>query len=101
MRRKVLIVDDSGFDREAMKKTFLLRAEKVEVVFAKNGEEGVAKAREYQPDIVFADTVFPGIDGFEVCRQIKSMDKQRAKVVVMTGSVSAIDLGKAREAGAD
>ena len=46
--------------------------------------------------------MLPGINGFEVCRQVKAVSGPAIpKVIVVTGSVDAVDAGKARLAGAD
>ena len=70
-------------------------------MFAKNGKEGLEKAKKELPDLVITDTVLPGIDGFEVCRQIKQKEALDTKVIVMTGVIDAVDAVKAREMGAD
>ena len=52
-----------------------LRADGYEVVTASDGEEGLAAAREQTPDLILLDVVMPEINGFDVCRQLKSDDR--------------------------
>ena len=99
MGMKILVIDDSAYMLETL--GTVLTDNGYEVVKANSGEEGVIAAKSEEPDIVIVDTVMPGIDGFETCRQIKQISGSIAKVIVMTGAIDAVDAGKAREAGAD
>jgi two-component system alkaline phosphatase synthesis response regulator PhoP len=73
-----------------------------EVITAGNGKDGVERAMTGQPDLAVIDTLLPDTDGFEVCRQIRSLaPSEKIKIIVMTGSVDAIDAVKARRMGAD
>lgn len=53
-------------------------------IFARNGADGLAVAKQYRPDLVLTDALMPQLDGREMCRQIKADPESRAKVVVMT-----------------
>ena len=98
---KVLIVDDNEQDRKIMRRV-LGKAGYEEIFIAKTGEEGVDKAKSEKPDFIILDTILPGIDGFEVCRQIREAQGQTtSKIIIMTGSVDAVDAVKARRVGAD
>jgi signal transduction histidine kinase len=72
-----------------------------ELMVAQNGESGLNKARYEQPDIILLDAVMPDLDGFEVCRRLKS-DKitQEIPVIFMTGLTSVDDKVKGFEVGA-
>jgi twitching motility two-component system response regulator PilG len=67
---KVLLVDDT--------KTLLsliqvyLMGWKLEFVEAKDGDEGLARAREHRPALVISDVRMPGMDGFELCAAIRA-----------------------------
>lgn len=98
---KILVIDDNDQDRKIIER-FLKKAGYDEVILAETGEKGVESAINDKPDIVITDTLLPGIDGFEVCRQIKEkMGPSGPKVVVMTGAIDAVDAVKARKLGAD
>ncbi|HPB90360.1 MAG TPA: response regulator [Rugosibacter sp.] len=66
--RRVLIIDDSPTERFLL--TQILFANNFEVLVAENGEDGVAKARELQPDLILMDVVMPGMNGFQATRQL-------------------------------
>ena len=98
---RILVIDDNDQDRKIMER-HLKKAGYGEVDLAETGEQGVEKAIAKKPDLVITDTMLPGIDGFEVCRQIKEKFAENSpKVIVMTGSIDAVDAVKARKLGAD
>ena len=101
MLKKILIADDSQTVITILKDIF--EKEGYVVATAGSGEEALSVLEFQQPDVVLTDTVMTGMDGFEVCRRIKenpSMAKP-PKVVVMTGTIEAVDSTKARSVGAD
>ncbi|MBN1870622.1 MAG: response regulator [Candidatus Omnitrophica bacterium] len=101
MPKKILIIDDTETDRKIVTR-FLNKAGYDLVLAAENGEQGVAMAASQKPDLVITDTMMPGLDGFETCRQIRAAHGQETmKIIVMTGAIDAVDAVKARKAGAD
>ena len=99
MGKKILIVDDETNMRTILVDIFAEEGHKV--IEAANGEEALDKVHKEKPDLVLVDTKLPGMDGIEVCRQIKQVEKLATKVIVYTGKIDAIDAVKSREAGAD
>ena len=69
LRLKVLVIDDSPMVREMLKDAF--QAEGFRVMEAGSGEEALKIAWKEHPDLIIADIKMPGIDGWEVCRQIR------------------------------
>jgi DNA-binding response OmpR family regulator len=69
-KKTILIVDDDVYIRRPLE--FILREEGYEPLTASNGEEGLRKAGEVRPDLIFLDVMMPGLDGFTVCRRLKS-----------------------------
>lgn len=99
-KKKILVVEDSSTALGMIKNA--LECEGYLVITAETGEEGIKKVIIEKPDLVITDTQLPGIDGFEVCRQIKKMPGSvNPKIIVMTGAIDAVDAIKARESGAD
>lgn len=100
-RKKLLIVDDEE-DLRFMVSFAAESTGKFDVITAKDGEEGLAKAREFRPDAVILDGIMPRMDGYEMCRRLREDPKTAGAAVVM---LSAGDPGRseasAREAGAD
>lgn len=68
-RATILIVDDEISNIEIMNAVL---EDDYEVCFATSGQQALDTARVSQPDLVLLDVLMPGIDGFEVCRQIKA-----------------------------
>ena len=66
--KKILVVDDSPTERHGLNE--ILTKAGYQLVFAFNGEEGVAKARSENPDLIVMDVVMPGLNGFQACRSI-------------------------------
>lgn len=100
MAKKILIIEDSPTTRRMLKD--FLEKRGYEVSSAASGEEGISKAQRELPHLIIIDTVLPGMDGFEVCRQIRGIPAtRRPAIIVTTGSIGAVDAGRAREAGAD
>src|SRR6201995_496637 len=96
MTARVLVVDDILSNVKLLEAK--LTAEYFDVVTAFNGLECRAKVAETAPDIVLLDVMMPGMDGFEVCRRIKSNPKTAHVPVVM---VTALDQPSDRVAGLD
>src|ERR1700742_784231 len=96
MTARVLVVDDILSNVKLLEAK--LTAEYFEVVTAFNGLECLARIEEAAPDIVLLDVMMPGMDGFEVCRRIKS-DPRTAHIPVVM--VTALDQPSDRVAGLD
>lgn len=72
------------------------------VLSASDGSEALALAREVNPDIIVLDIQLPGLNGYEVCKAIKSDQNMRtAKVLVISGMAQYSDRQIGQEAGAD
>ena len=99
-RKKILIVDDEPAILIVSRRR--LEANGYEVVTAASGKEGIEKAVTCKPDLVLLDIIMPGLDGYEVCRRLKSSEKTREiPVIIFTASSPRDDSGeKAIEFGA-
>lgn len=97
---KILIIDDEPIIRLTL--DGLLRQDNVQLLFAENGVKGLAMAQHYIPDAILLDLMMPDMDGFEVCRKIRSNSELAEVPVIM---ITALDNREARltglEAGAD
>src|SRR5437868_5419610 len=96
MTARVLVVDDILSNVKLLEAK--LSAEYFEVITAFNGLECLSKMEDGAPDIVLLDVMMPGMDGFEVCRRIKSNPRTAHVPVVM---VTALDQPSDRVAGLD
>ncbi len=72
------------------------------VLVAKNGLEGFEMAFEWLPKLIISDVMMPGIDGFELCKKLKSEEKTgHIPVVLLTAKVSSENQNHALKNGAD
>jgi len=98
---RVLVVDDQSEVAEALVASLRAYDPRARMETAANGFEGLLKVGTFRPDVLLLDLGMPGMDGFEVCRQIKRDPLIRdTRVVIMTArSLDAEP--RATEAGAD
>jgi putative two-component system response regulator len=66
----ILMVDDNATNLQVLSQT--LAGRDYRLLVAKNGESALAIVRKAQPDLILLDIMMPGMDGFEVCRQLKA-----------------------------
>lgn len=99
MPKTILIIDNDENARTSL--ADVLEEEGYRVIEAADGREGLARALKEKPDLVLVDTIMPGMDGHEVCRQIKKVRDLPLKIIVYTAIMDAIDAVKARRMGAD
>ncbi len=100
MNGKILVVDDESSARGALE--VLLRREGFEVRDVHDGASALAECTTFRPDLILLDIVMPGLDGFEVCRRIKSTPETRlTPVVLITGLSATQDRINGINAGAD
>ncbi len=77
----ILIVDDSPTELHVMQKA--LERHGFEIACADNGAEGIRKAKEMRPDLIFMDVVMPGINGFQATRTLANDPDTRSIPIVM------------------
>jgi putative two-component system response regulator len=99
-RMKILLADDQDRVRQLVAAT--LGSAQWELLYARDGEEALRLAREQQPQVVLLDVTMPKLDGFEVCRQLKSDPATRGMaVVILTALRDEESRIKGNLAGAD
>lgn len=97
MSARILIVEDEDTLREALK--YNLQREGYEVTTAADGLAAIETARTAAPDIVILDIMLPGLDGFEVCRRLRS--QSTVPILMLTAKDEEIDKVLGLEIGAD
>jgi CheY-like chemotaxis protein len=100
MTKRILIVDDEKYIRNIL--DFSLGGEGFEVITAENGEEALTKSVDLHPDLIVLDVMMPKIDGFEVCRALKTKsDTKDIPIVILTAKDRDEDREKGQAAGVD
>ncbi len=100
MAKKILVVDDELLIVKVL--TSRLKANGYEVITAYEGKEGLKKARGEKPDLIIVDLRLPGINGHEICSQLKKDAAfSSIPVIIITGSTDAKDRELAENAAAD
>jgi DNA-binding response OmpR family regulator len=100
VKRKILIVEDE----ESLLKleSILLTSKGYEVRGVTNGQAALDAVAEELPDLVLLDIMLPEIDGFEVCRRIKSNpDTRHLPIIMLTAKKSREDMARGEKVGAD
>jgi twitching motility two-component system response regulator PilH len=96
----ILIVEDSIVQREMM--TDLLKASGLEVTHASDGAEALEAIHKAPPDLVVLDIVMPRMNGYELCRRLKSDPKtQNVPVVICSSKGEEFDRYWGMKQGAD
>jgi cyclic di-GMP phosphodiesterase len=96
----ILVVDDQPIGRRVLEE--LLFSPENELYFSSNGPDALQMASQLSPDLILLDVMMPGMDGFEVCRRLRT-DPRLAEVPILM--LTSLDDASARleglEAGAD
>ncbi|UCD66804.1 MAG: response regulator [Deltaproteobacteria bacterium] len=98
MIEKILIVDDSPVSRKIMK-SCIPEDKGYELFEAGDGQSGIDKYQEFQPDLTFMDLTMPVMDGMQALQEIIKIDP-RAVVVVCTADVQMKSIFKVMNLGA-
>ena len=95
----VLVVDDVRANRFVLER--MLSQMGCSVTSAEDGPSALQLAKEAPPDLALVDVMMPGMDGYEVCRRLKSHNRTKDVPVIMVTALSEIeDLETAFDAGA-
>ena len=98
-KRKILAVDDNLTNLAVVEE--LLGSHYI-LMTASTGEDALKIAQEFQPDLIVLDIMMPGIDGYEVCRQIRMNPSLRyTKIIIVSVRATVPERLKGYQAGAD
>ncbi len=99
-RQRILVIDDNITNVELLE-AYLYAAD-YEVITAYNGHSGLEMAITEAPDLLLLDIMMPGLDGYQVCTQLKNNEKTRFIPIIMITALTEIeDKIKGLNAGAD
>ncbi|MGB9879437.1 MAG: response regulator, partial [Anaerolineae bacterium] len=100
MPDKILIVDDDPLAVKLMR--LALAAEGFEVTTALDAREGLLAVQTDQPDLILLDIMMPGVDGLEMCRQLRSRPQTaNIPIIFLTAKIQLDDKIAGLQAGAD
>jgi two-component system response regulator MprA len=95
--RRILVVDDDPMVASTIER--VLRPEGYDVEVALGGLAALSRAREHRPDLVVLDVMMPGVDGLEVCRQLRAEDD--LPILLLTARGGTADRVRGLDTGAD
>lgn len=97
MKNKILIVDDERNIVELVR--LYIEKEGFEAVCAYSGNEALEKFREENPDLIVLDLMLPGIDGWQICREVRKVSQ--VPIIMLTAKSDTFDKVLGLELGAD
>lgn len=96
-KQKILIVDDDANIAELI--SLYLTKECYDTRMVQDGEEALAMYEQYQPNLILLDLMLPGIDGYQVCREIRA--KSNVPIIMLSAKGEIFDKVLGLELGAD
>lgn len=98
--KKIVLIEDEPKIAKALE--FAFQEEGFEFSSSPDGVSGLAMAREVRPDIILLDIMLPGMNGIEICRELKSIEEYKSiPIVMLTALGDTENTVKALSAGAD
>ncbi len=98
--RTLLLADDSVTIQKVVNLTFA--DEGIEVISVGDGDSAMQKFAESQPDLVLADVNMPGLNGYQICEQIRGTEATKdIPVILLVGSFEPFDESEAKRVGAN
>lgn len=103
MAPKILIVDDEAPMRRLLQQSLEdLEDEGVEFLIAEDGEAALALIEAERPDLILLDVMMPKINGFDVCRTVRSeLKMEDVTIILLTAKGQAADRQRGEEVGAN
>ena len=98
--KKILIVeDDPSFSRAI---NHIIEKEGYDVITASNGMAGLRMAKEESPDLMILDVMLPGLDGFEICSQLRqNPETENLPIIMLSAKGQEIDKTTGLKVGAN
>lgn len=97
VKQKIMIVDDDANIAELIE--LYLRKECFDTLCVEDGEEAMHRFKEYEPNLVLLDLMLPGMDGYEVCRELRKTSK--VPIIMLSAKGEIFDKVLGLELGAD
>ena len=98
--RTILVIEDEKDLADIVRRC--LEREQFDVIVAMDGVSGLRIAKEHRPDLVLLDINMPGLDGLQVCRELRSLPRHAGlPIMILSARASAADRVVGLELGAD
>ncbi|HSO27221.1 MAG TPA: response regulator transcription factor [Anaerolineales bacterium] len=99
-KKHILLIEDDDIVIRTIERS--LRGEEFRISKAKSGVEGIKTARNLPPDLILLDVIMPGMDGYEVCRELRADPiLKNIPVIFLTAKIKDQDRFTGYRAGAD
>ncbi len=100
MSQKILIVEDEP--NIIIPLQFSLEQKGYQIIVAGSGEEALEKISQDQPDLILLDIMLPGIDGYEVCENVRqNPETQSTKIIFLSAMGRDVDIARGVALAAD
>ncbi|ACK72032.1 response regulator receiver modulated serine phosphatase [Gloeothece citriformis PCC 7424] len=86
---QILIIDDDSAIQKLLSRA--LTRSHHEVILASNGTEGIEKAIKLRPDLIICDWLMPGLDGIQVCRQVKMIPELSTTFFILLTALGSVE----------
>jgi two-component system, cell cycle response regulator len=97
---EILVVEDSSTQAEALR--YILEQKGYRATLARNGRQALNQLNGYRPVLIISDIIMPEMDGYELCRRIKTDEHTRdIQVILLTSLIETGDVMQGLECGAD
>ena len=101
-RKKILVVDDDKIIVETIVQSLEEDTNEYEVISAADGFEAGIQVSHFKPDLIILDIMMPDINGYEVCKKIKSNSETRnIKIIVLSAYLDDENYRQMKDYGAD
>jgi len=100
MKKRILIVDDEP--NIIVPLEFLMKQNNYDVLTAETGEKALDLISTWKPDLILLDIMLPGMDGYEVCQEIRrEKEFNHIRIVFLSAMARSIDIAKGMGLAAD
>ncbi len=99
MAKRILVIDDAPKIVDFIRRGLTYEGYVVDVAY--DGQSGLQQAEREPPDLVMLDVMMPGLDGLEVCRQLRASPNGDVPILMLTAKDAVSDRVAGLDAGAD